>query len=247
MSPVTAITLVMAYYENPGMLQRHYDAWREMDPKLREHVHVIIVDDGSPNGPATPPRNLIMRLQIYRMTKDIRWNQDACRNVGVAHAETEWVLLTDIDHEVREETWRYLVYREWNPRVAYKFRRISAPDFDYYKAHPNSWFMTRKLYDAAGGYDERFAGYYGTDGDFRDRVLSKAEEVITLKQSIVRVPRQVVPDASTTTYLRKQPEDRIGISRVFEERVKLQEAAEQGGDPWTPLRGSQEYLRVHVQ
>lgn len=237
---MTPTTLVMAYYENPNMLWRHYDAWASLPTKLRDLMHVIIVDDGSPNSPARPPTPELCRtmwLQIYRMKKDIRWNQDACRNLGVAHSETEWVLLTDMDHEVPEWVWRTLLLRNWDKTVAYKFRRVSAPDMMAYKPHPNSWFMTRKLYDAAGGYDERFAGYYGTDGDFRNRVLEVAREVIMMKQALVRVPRQVVPDASTTTYLRKQPEDREGIERVMAERALIPD--------WKPLRGTQDFVRVY--
>jgi hypothetical protein len=32
------------------------------------------------------------------MREDIAWNQDACRNLAVSLARTEWVLLTDMDH-----------------------------------------------------------------------------------------------------------------------------------------------------
>lgn len=237
---VTPITLVMAYYENPNMLQWHWDEFAKMDPALLEHIRVVIVDDGSPTHRARPPafevRSTLPLIQIYRMIKDIRWNQDACRNAGVAHAETDWVLLTDMDHMVEQITWAYLVNRQWDTGTAYKFARVSAPAMQSYKPHPNSWFMTRKLFDAVGGYDERFAGLYGTDGDFRDRVYASAREVIQLKQSIVRIPREVMPDASTTTYLRKQPEDRVGLALVYAER--------EGVEDWKPLRESQNYIRV---
>jgi hypothetical protein len=59
-----------------------------------------------------------------------------------------------------------------------------------------------------GGYDERLAGYYGTDGDFRDRVRINAKDIVMLKDILIRVPRTHIPDASTTTYLRKQPIDK---------------------------------------
>lgn len=242
MRVVTPLTLVMAYYENPKMLQQHYGIWAMMSPEIKEHVRVVIVDDGSPIRPALPPYTDELRsqitVQIYRLRKDVRWNQDACRNIGVAHSETNWVLLTDIDHIVTEGTWRHLLASQWDERKAYKFRRISAPDLSVYKPHPNSWFMTRKLYDRAGGYDERFAGLYGTDGDFRDRVVKTASEVNVLKEALMRVPRSVVGDASTTTYLRKQPEDRAGL-----ERVRAIIAAE-GPDAPT-VRGTFEYDRVY--
>jgi hypothetical protein len=96
--------------------------------------------------------------------------------------------------------------------------------------------MSRWLYDRMGGYDERFAGLYGTDADFRDR-LNLHGSVKDLKQHVIRVPRTVTPDASTTTYLRKQPEDREGIARVKAERA--------GQKGWTTVRLSFPYHRVH--
>ena len=127
--------------------------------------------------------------------------------------------MTDMDHVVEEATWKSLLLKDYDPANAYQFARISAPDFQPYKPHPNTWFMTRKKFDEIGGYDERFAGFYGTDADFRDRVLASGTKIVGLKERIVRYPRAVVPDASTTSYLRKQPEDRAGIQRVKAERA----------------------------
>lgn len=238
MRSITPFTLVMAYYENAQMLQEHYRLWSKWKSSVLEYMHVIVVDDGSPKYPAEPPIGRIpaLTLQIWRMKKDIRWNQDACRNVGVTHAEQDWVLLTDMDHVVCESVACYLITHAFDPTIAYTFRRVSAPDMVPYKPHPNSWFMSRKLFDDVGGYDERFAGLYGTDADFRDRLKAKAE-IVELKQALVRVPRYVVADASTTTYLRKQPEDRAGIKRIRAERDLI--------DGWQPLRGTQEYERVY--
>lgn len=234
----TPITIVMAYYDNPGMLRRHYDSVRAMSPIVRGALHLVVVDDCSPGTPAYPEDLLGAGLQIYRLRRDVRWNQDACRNVGVNHSETEWVLLTDIDHLIPEATLEHLMGRGWDPTKAYKFHRVSEPDLLPYKPHPNSWFMTRALYDAIGGYDERFAGLYGTDGDFRERLALRAE-IKMIKADIVRVPRSVTPDASTTTYLRKQPGDREGIARVKSERARIRD--------WKPLRGRFKYDRTYPQ
>jgi hypothetical protein len=234
---MTPTTLVMAYYENPGMLREHFKRLNALPLKMLDQLHVVIVDDGSPEHPAEAPARTAVSLQIYRIDVDVRWNQDAARNIGVQHAETNWVLLTDIDHIVPEGTWDVVLNRNWDPDVAYKFGRVSLPELDPYKPHPNSWLMARTLYDRAGGYDERFAGLYGTDGDFRDRVHEHAKEVRMIKEPIIRVPRQVIPDASTTTYLRKQPEDKEGLKRVRAER-----AAE---DDKTPKRFSFPYHRVY--
>ena len=216
------VSLIMAYYENPTMLQIHYDHIKKLPASIRGQMYLVIVDDGSPvESVAKPPSEDlgICGFQLYRMDQDIRWNQDACRNIGARHAETEWMILTDMDHVVPVETWVQLTGRSWCRDVAYTFGRKMMPDMKDYKAHPNSWFMSKRLYDEMGGYDERFAGIYGTDGDFAER-LRKVAPVKGLKVPLICYPRSVVPDASTTTYLRKQPEDDAGKRRVKEQRAK---------------------------
>jgi len=236
MSPTT---LVLAYYDNADMLRVQYDAVRALSDRLRDQLSVVVVDDGSPNRPAFAEDLDGVGLQVYRVRKDIRWNQDACRNIGVRHAETNWVLLTDMDHLPTAKLWDQVLLREWDPHTAYTFRRVSAPDMTPYKPHPNSWLMSRRLYDEVGGYDERFAGYYGTDGDFRDRLVARATAVKQIKADLVRYPRTLVSDASTTTYLRKQPEDLPAIARIRQRRASL------ASEDQRPLRYRFKYDRVH--
>lgn len=229
------ITLCLPYYLNAGMLANQYERLRGLPAGLREHLHVIVVDDGSPHSPATGA-DIGCDLTIYRIGVDIRWNQDAARNIAVHHAATQWVLLTDIDHIVPRETWNRVVAGPLEKARVYRFGRVSAPKLDPYKPHPNSWLMTKGIYNRIGGYDERFAGLYGTDAEFRDRV-AKTTTILMLTQVLIRVPREVIPDASTTTYLRKQPEDHAGIPRI---------KAERAADPnWRPLRLTFPYEKVY--
>lgn len=222
-----AVTLVLPYYRNAEMLGEQYERIAQLPADVRNGLQLIVVDDGSPKSPAEAvgrPELGIAGFQLFRIDVDVRWNWLAARNIGVEKAKTEWVLLTDIDHIVPEKTWRRLQEHKLNPRKVYRFSRLDLPDLTPYKPHPNSWLMTRELFDKIGGYDERFSGFYGTDGEFRDRVRANAE-VVMLDQPLIRVPREVVPDASTTTYLRKQPEDHDGVTRI---RAKI---AAEGGRP----------------
>lgn len=231
-----SISLVMAYYDNPLMLSRQMADLAALPPEMQECIELVVVDDGSPRWPAHLGPVGMSSLQIYRIRKDVRWNQDAARNIGVRHAQHNWLLLTDIDHRVPIETWDKLINREHEPYRVYQFRRVSEPDMVPYKHHPNTWFMTRKMFDRIGGYDERFAGLYGTDSEFRERVRAEVGEISTIKEPIIRVPRSVTADASTTTYLRKQPEDGAGMARVKAERANIPD--------WKPLHGTFEYDRV---
>lgn len=215
------ITIVMPYYENPGMLAEHFRLWRALPDDLKASLQVIVVDDGSPAVPASlPAEPLGFPFALYRMGVDVRWNQDACRNLGAHMAETDWILMTDIDHAAPENTLRRVMAGELRSNIAYMFARVSMPDLLPYKSHPNSWLLTRSLFERSGGYDERFAGLYGTDGLFKGR-LSKMAVVLTLKEHLIRYPREVVVDASTTQYERKTEVDRLGIPAMREKIGKL--------------------------
>lgn len=227
-------TLIMAYYENKDMLAAQLAFIRRMPKEIRNFIQVIVVDDGSPFNPATWSDSGCP-VTIFRIGVDIRWNQDAARNIGAHHAETKWMLLTDMDHMVPADTWQYLQTADLNEYAIYKFARVSAPDFAPYKQHPNSYFMTKQIWERTGGYDERLAGYYGTDGDFRDRV-NQAGPVVNLKFPLIRVPREHIHDASTTRYARKSPEDKR-IREIKAERSRL--------PGWRPINLSFPYSRIY--
>ena len=216
------VTLVLAYYENPSMLERQYAVLRALPEELRAWISLTVVDDGSPDSPARAPMESlgIASFELYRVDVDVRWNQDACRNIGAHHARADgWLLLTDMDHLVPEATWRRVIQGRLDRSIVYRFSRVSEPELQPYKPHPNTWLLTRRLYVTVGGYDERFAGWYGTDADFRDRITPRAKAVEILPEVIIRVPREVTPDASTTRYERKSAEDVENIRRILHART----------------------------
>lgn len=227
------VTVVMAYYEQPGMLERQLKHLEALPVDLQEHLEVIIVDDGSPMKPALSvlglygkenPMEFPFKFQLWRMDVDIRWNQDACRNLGVKHARNSWVLLTDLDHLIPEATLRSVMTSRLHDNMVYKFARVNDVTLDPYKPHPNSWLLLRSLYEKAGGYDERFAGYYGTDWDFRDRIVRTAHAVMQLSIPLIRVGREHTPDASMPReFGRKSPEDAKQIQALKLQRERNKE------------------------
>jgi hypothetical protein len=165
---------------------------------------------------------------LYRCEIDVRWNWLFCRNLGVDQAETLWLLLTDIDHLLPADTLRQILTSHLDPMRVYRLSRVDAPNLTPYKPHPNTWLLTKPMFNAIGGYDERFSGYYGTDGEFRSRVEITANSVEMLECPLIRVPREVIPDASTTTYGRKEPQDLENVQRIRQERER--------SPKWRPLR-----------
>jgi hypothetical protein len=216
------LTICLPYYRNEGMLDVQLKRFAALPIDLKSRLSLIVVDDGSSllqsdervlpaSAKAAQWRDIGMKFDLYAMDVNIRWNQDACRNLAVANTDTKWVLLTDIDHIVPRITIDGLLKSKFDPARAYRFSRktfegVNDKGNDIlsdYKPHPNSWIMTCESYWKMGGYDESLAGWYGTDGDFRHRIDAVLGSPIDLPFPLYRVPRDVVPDASTSTYERK--------------------------------------------
>lgn len=232
-----SITLAMAYFKNAGMLATQYEHWRGLPPDLRRVLQVIVTDDASPAGfeaeePAMP---LGLAFELYRITKKTPWNWMSARNIGAHHAAGEWLLFTDMDHQLPALTLRRLVEGPLDPECVYRFSRVDAPALTPYKPHPNSWLMTRAMFEAFGGFDERWAGAYGSDYDVRDRLTAAARQVVMLPEPLIRYPRELVADASTTDFGRKNSEYSANIAAA---RARIQA---EGGPP---LRLSYPYERV---
>jgi hypothetical protein len=220
-----------------------------MPDELREHLRLIVVDDGSTilqadeqtlpeYAVAAKHEDIGMPFELYRLTVNIRWNQDACRNLAVDKARTDWVLLTDIDHLPPVGTLRALVLMKLDEHRVYNFTRVTLEKrgtLSDYHPHPNSWFLTRAAYRRIGGYDERFAGLYGTDADFKERVAATFGDPIRLDLPLIRVPRDTIPDASTTTYFRKEKCD---------EALKVMRKQRNLTPGWQPIRLSFPWERI---
>jgi glycosyl transferase family 2 len=235
---VRDLTFICAFFENQGMLREQQAVWTAYPPKLKQHFHVIVTDDLSPSAPAREAFEAtgIASQRLYLALEHRRWDWLFCRNLGVAKATTDWVLLTDIDHVVPESTLRALLKTKLDVERVYRLSRVDAHhpfpwvpgSLTEYKPHPNTWLLTRTMFDRVGGYDERFSGYYGSDSEFRERVHSAAGDPLMLPDPLVRYPREVLADASTTTYERKAKEDGIHVPRIKKERAQLED--------WRPLR-----------
>jgi len=180
--------------------------WWTFPAHLRQHIAAIIVDDGSPEKPAEDVLKGYAQpfpIRLFRIEKDVRWNWLAARNIGAHHAKDGWCVLTDMDHVIPQSTAEALVYGKHDPSKVYAFSRIEHSG-EKVNPHSASFLMTRSMFWKIGGYDERYSGFYGTDGMYRKR-LAKHATINVLTDRLVRHEYQ--GDSSTTTYLRKQAED----------------------------------------
>ena len=194
----------MAYYENGGMLRRHFDEWSRYTDK--DQWRVVLVDDCSKHDPALPYiRDVGIEVELYRITTDRPWNQNGARNLGMTHVNG-WALLTDMDHMLTAGMADRLQTLKLSPRSYYRPARIRYVDGQSYKRHPNTYILHSDAYWKAGGYDERYCGYYGTDSTFRKALEQTHRQPIDLDISLTLFGREVQSDASTRDLGRKGTE-----------------------------------------
>lgn len=251
---MTSLTMVLPHFGNVGMLDEQQRIWASYPAELRSRLHVVVVDDCSPKGQRPSRKSVTVEglasFRIYRLLEKKRWNWLACRNLGAKVATTEWLLLTDIDHGLPADTLRAVLDGDIRPENAYRFKRVTAPhvwpyDVDtcaWWKPHNDTWLIARSLFfsDRVYGYDERLSGCYGTSGEFKDRVQAATRAIVLLDRVIVRYPREVIADASTSpdTYTRKgDPMNDQLLADLKQARAKI--------PGWKPLHGLIPYEEVY--
>lgn len=201
------ISIIVAYYNNFEMLKKKLNWIARWSPDLLKSLEFVIIDDGSVERP--PKREIFLdkslQLVLYRIFPDIPWNQDAARNIGAANAAYDWLLFMDIDHLLSEELIRLLLKSDLEPGVVFRFPRKSAADGSVLAPHVNSFLCHRNTFWQAGGYDEAFRGFYGSDFYFLQDLSRTASFQIFNGGYLLRVPNRSIADANTTTLSREQP------------------------------------------
>ena len=237
-------TQIVPYYDNPEMFREQQRVWRGLHAKQRASLHVIVVDDGSPEYPASKqiePETVtaLASFRLFRTKVDVRWNWLFCRNLGAEKAQTEWLLMTDMDHVIPGTTWAVLMKQKLDPLNAYRLTRVDMPELTPVDPHPNTWVMTRHMFrERVGGYDESFSGIYGSDGEFQGRVNLWARTVVMLDAPAIRYNPDAIADASTTRYERKTVEDR-------ERKRAIRESIRKLGNDHKPKRLTFPWMQVY--
>ena len=238
---MSALTVVIPYYDNPTMLSEQYRAWQGYPEAVKSQIDVVLVDDGSPSSPAVhvPRPGGLPPLRIFRVLEDLPWHQHGARNLGAHVAESPWLFLTDMDHVLPGSSARALL--ELLDRDAiYTFHRLDAPNLtpkrdDRGQLHPhvNTFALRRDRFWAVGGYDEDCVGY-GTDGYFRRRLYAHGPSIHLDDVPIVRYPREVVADANTQAPVGVTPKAfRDQSRRSSETQRRLTEKQRTGDGPKT--------------
>lgn len=197
------LSLVMAYYRAPLMLKRHTETWGLYSEYVKKRLRVILVDDGSPE-PITPPAVKGVEVHVFRIKQNIPWNMDGARNLAMFHCPDKFALMTDMDHLLEPGEAEKLIRNPWLRGYFYYPSRVDIHGNEQ-KRHPNSFVLAVEDFWRIGGYDEDFAGYYGSDANFVKNLRGVAKP-IEVDVFALRHYQGVVPDASTSDWGRKTPE-----------------------------------------
>jgi hypothetical protein len=233
------ICLILPYYCNAGMLRKHFEFWNQYSEATRRHLQIIVVDDGSPLGSRAHEEICthqlhvdVLDFRLYRILTDLRWNWLQCRNLGASEASTPWLLLTDMDHVVLPDVMESLMRQEHDPSICYMLSRGYWPEMTPRTPHPNSFLMSKDLFWRVGGYDESFAGHYGTDTMWRER-CRQAGPVVLLAEKLASGFRKYVPDASTTTLARLENRDPRALKEIIAYKRRVGLGVQTLRLPWT--------------
>jgi hypothetical protein len=208
------ISLVVPYYENPEMLSIQVQQWLSYPSDVCKRLRIVVVDDGSRDAPALP---IIYRdrvsfssrgldVAVYRVIPDIPWNQDGARNLGMKVCDTPFALMTDMDHVLRARDALDMTEFVADGGVAtnaYYLPRQFLKTSQEIPRHPNTFLFRVSDFWAMGGYDEDFAGFYGSDGNFRKCARGSGLREEPADFGLVVWRREDCPDANTRRYGRK--------------------------------------------
>ena len=151
------VTISYNYYEDPTNLKlvmKYHKDHGEVDG-----IHFTIIDDASPTKPINL-KEVPDWWSVYRIKDDVGWNNEGAKNLAMDVSHTEWNLIGDADHPVKDKSVRMLpdLVDTLDPNTAYRPVRTGGKPRGV-----NCFLLTKTLFWKAGGYDETYQGLYGYD------------------------------------------------------------------------------------
>jgi len=157
----------MAAYGQPLMLEVWFETIRTYTSDMLRDLELIIVDDcGDP--PVEIPADIacLLDCQLFRVTKDIPWNQPGARNLALEHARTKLILFVDPDMVFPAAMMERMLIAgealEEHRVIRFQLRhRLGHAKGHIDATSPNTWFLHVADFKRVGGYDEDYCGHKG--------------------------------------------------------------------------------------
>ncbi|MCJ7695451.1 MAG: glycosyltransferase family 2 protein, partial [Anaerolineaceae bacterium] len=173
-------------------------------------IHVVLVDDASQKYPARGVlkkySKLPVKIDLYRIKKNIAWNIPVARNLAMDKADDGWILSTDIDLIFPLLSILRLLRKDLNEKWIYRpIRQGECKSIwgAYGKRyHRETLIVTKKMFWEIGGFDEDLTGFW--NGAFYpfNKHLKKDFTVQVLDDVRLYDYSEKIRDASTVTWSR---------------------------------------------
>jgi len=239
---MTTVNLVFPYFNCPDALYFRCGLWMDYPERVKDALRVVVVDDYSQKSPAydvLKDMRIGVEISLYRIKEDRGFNVGGAKNLGMKHAISDWVILTDADHAVPTKTWEYILYNldNLNPNKAYKFPRIYST-YEELDPHPDSWLLTRDLFWGIGGYDEDYT--CATGGSHMIEHVKKASngfELLPPSAKLIAI-QKAVKDSYVDQTKQDQMEGRMERDRI----ICAKRNGKMSAKPINPIRFNWEQL-----
>ena len=239
------VTLAMAVYGQPKMLEVWFDTLRSYPTVLLNQMELVIVDDHG-NPAAEIPQDIqdLLPCKVFRVIDNIPWNQPGARNLALANMDTRLVLFVDPDMVFPAGMMNLMLLAGLGLKGGEVIRfmlkhRSGASKGKLDPSSPNTWFLHVEDFLRVGAYDEDFSGNKGwSDVQLLD--VMKANYKIQHNPNLFADFYGVdeVSDAMVTSL------DRSTKANKHKRLLKVKEARMMGGwAKWTKYHCQRERLR----
>ena len=209
----------MATFGQPKMMEKQIETIQGYPPEILKLLTVIVVDDcGEP--PAVVPKT----WGLFRVTKDIPWNQCGARNLGMHHANG-WCVMLDPDMVVSAGMVCMFMDRlAWVRRgevVRFGLKHMNGSHKGVDMTSPNTYLIHREDFWQVGGYDESYAGLKGwSDVTLLDVLGAHFKIRMARDLSVDYYDAKMIPDAMVTSLNRSVRENKnLRLRHVAQSRA----------------------------
>jgi hypothetical protein len=168
------LTIGYTYYSLSRGYRSRLAAWKKIKNSYTDiNCDRIVIDDASPvpiEGSSGWPA---LGWDAYRVNEDVGFNNEGARNLIVQLANTQWVMLLDLDHclnPVSIDLLKQGFLDTLDVNTMY-FLNKSYPVTEEWKGNThgfqfnhNNILISKQLFMNHGGYKIYVPGYYGLDG-----------------------------------------------------------------------------------
>lgn len=163
---------------------KEYESFSE---DIKRRLKIIIVDDCSKYPISLPDVNL--NITLLRVDKNIKWNNPGARNLGACFADTEKIILADIDWLIPQATLQICLEKEIPNNSFIVFENPARGS-----VLPNIYCTKKQTFLRYGGYNESYRGFYGDDIFHRRKLLQNNVSFIRPNLKVIGLKDKILLD-----------------------------------------------------